>query len=87
MKARTQLKSKGNYDESADSENVIMEDEEELEVVEQKQQSICNISVSNFDLGHLVNRWPEDPVELHPFDIHFTMERIIKTWQQLDFCQ
>jgi hypothetical protein len=59
--------------------------EEEVEVVEQKQQSICNLSFSNFDLGHLVNSWPEDVVGLRPFDFHFTTERITKTWKAAGF--
>jgi hypothetical protein len=34
---------------------------------------------------HAVNGWPEDPVELHPFDFHFTKERIIRTWNTVGF--
>jgi hypothetical protein len=40
---------------------------------------------SNFDLGNLVNGWSEDPVELRPFDFHFTKERIINTWKAVGF--
>ena len=43
MKVRTQLTSKGNYNVS-DGENELMEEEEEVEVVEQKRQSICSVS-------------------------------------------
>jgi hypothetical protein len=65
---------------------VVEEEEEvEVEVGEKKRQSICNVSFSNFDLGYLVNGWPEDPVELRPFDFHFTKERIIKTWKAVGF--
>ena len=39
----------------------------------------------NFDLGNLVNGWPEDAVELRLFDFHFMMERIIKTWKAVGF--
>ena len=65
----------------------VVEEEEEMEVEvgEKKQQSICNVSLSNFDLGNLVNGWPEDPVELRPFDFYFTKERIIKTWKVVGF--
>jgi hypothetical protein len=27
------------------------------------EQSICNVSFSNMDLGNLVNGWPGNPVE------------------------
>ena len=82
MKARTQFTSKGNYDES-DGENKLMEEEEEVEGVEKKWQSICNVSFSNFNHANLINGWPENPVELRPFDFHFTKERIIKTWKAM----
>ncbi len=51
----------------------------------QKARSICNISFSNLDLANLVNGWPNDPVELRPFDYHFTTKRIIKTWIAVGF--
>jgi hypothetical protein len=50
-----------------------------------KERSICNVSFSNLDLANLVNGWPDDPVELRPFDYHFTTERIIKTWIAVGF--
>ena len=84
MKARTQFTSKGNYVES-DGENKLMEEEEEVEGVEKKWQSICNVSFSNFDLAYLINGWQEDLVELRPFNFHFTKERIIKTWKAVGF--
>jgi len=94
MLVRKKSTSKGNSDES-DGENELVEEEEEVVVVEaeeevevkveKKRQSICNVSFSNFDLGNLVNGWPEDPVELRPFDFHFTKERIIKTWKAFGF--
>ena len=37
------------------------------------------------DLGNLVNGWPGDPIEKRPFDCHFTVERIIKTWIAVGF--
>jgi hypothetical protein len=45
-------------------------------------RSICNVSFSNLDLGNLVNG---DPVELRPFDFHFRVECIIKTWIAVGF--
>ena len=46
---------------------------------------VCNMSLSNLDLGHLVNGWPGDPVKLHPFDFNFTVEKIIKSWLAVGF--
>ena len=43
------------------------------------------MSFSNFDLANLVNGWPDDPVELRPFDYHFTKEGIIRSWIALGF--
>jgi hypothetical protein len=50
-----------------------------------REQSICNVSFSNMDLGNLVNGWPDDPVELQPFDCHFNTKQIIKTWIAVGF--
>ncbi len=50
-----------------------------------KGWSICNVSFSNLDLANLVNGWPDDPVELRPFDYHFTTQRIITTWIAVGF--
>ncbi len=38
-----------------------------------------------FDLPNLVNGWPDDPVELPPFDYHFTKEGIIRSWLAVGF--
>jgi hypothetical protein len=43
------------------------------------------VSSSNFDLANLVNGWPDDPVELCPFDYHFTKEGIIRLWIVVGF--
>ena len=51
----------------------------------QKGRSICSVSFSNLDLANLVNGWPGNPVELRPFDCHFTLERIIYTWIVVGF--
>ena len=51
----------------------------------QKRRSVCNVSFSNLNLANLVNGWPEDPIELRPFDFHFTAEGIIKSWISVGF--
>jgi hypothetical protein len=62
------------------------EDEDEPNERKKKGgQSICNVSFSNFDLANLVNGWPDDPVELRPFDYHFTKEGIIGSWLAVGF--
>ncbi len=43
------------------------------------------MSFSNFDLVNLVNGWPDDPVELRPFDYHFTKEGIVRLWIAVGF--
>ncbi len=48
-------------------------------------RSICNVGFSNVDLANLVNGWPDDPVELGPFDYHFTKEGIIGSWLAAGF--
>ena len=42
-------------------------------------QSVCNVSFSNYDLGNLVNGWPDDPIKDHPFDFHFSKDSIIRS--------
>jgi hypothetical protein len=36
-------------------------------------------------LGHVINGYPGDPVELRPFDYCFTKEKIIKSWINVGF--
>jgi hypothetical protein len=43
------------------------------------RRSLCNVSFSNYDLGHLVNGWPDDPIEDRPFDVHFSKKSIIRS--------
>jgi hypothetical protein len=50
-----------------------------------RSQSICNISFSNLDLGHLVNGWPGDPMKLRPFDNNFSSKKIIQSWVDVGF--
>ncbi len=62
--------------DASSSENEDKSDERK----KKEGRSICNGSFSNFDLANLVNGWPDDPVELRPFDYHFTKEGIIGSW-------
>jgi hypothetical protein len=69
-----------------DASDASSEDEEEPGDIEDRPKkkgewSICNVSFLNFDLANLVNDWPEDPLplELCPFDFHFTKEGIIRS--------
>jgi hypothetical protein len=73
-----------------DASNASSDDEEEPNEIEDRpkkkgDQSICNVSFSNFDLANLVNGWPEDPLELRPFDYHFTKKGIIRSWIAVGF--
>ncbi len=43
------------------------------------------MSFSYFDLANHKNGWPEDPLELQPFDYHFTKEGIIRLWIAVGF--
>ena len=42
--------------------------------------SVCNVNITNKDLAAIVNGYPEDPIELRPFDLYLTREKIIKYW-------
>ena len=68
------------------SDASLSEDEDEPDERKKKEgRSICNISFSKFDLANLVNGWPDDPVELRPFDYHFIKEGIIGLWLAVEF--
>ena len=56
-----------------------MSDEDSERDEEPKKKSICNVNITNCDLAHIVNDFPNDPIELRPFDNCFTKENIIKT--------
>ncbi len=42
--------------------------------------SVCNVTLGNFDLSHIVNGFLGDPIEKHPFENCFTCDNIIKWW-------
>jgi hypothetical protein len=68
------------------SDASLSEDEDEPDERKKKgRRSICNVSFLNFDLANLVNGWPDDLVELRPFDYHFTKEGIIGSWFAVGF--
>jgi hypothetical protein len=68
------------------SDASLSEDEDEPGERKKKEaRSICNVSFSNFHLANLVNGWPDDPVEWHPFDYPFTKEGIIGSWLAVGF--
>ncbi len=80
----------GNAVIDVDASNASSEDDKEPSEIEDRpkkkgDRSICNVSFSNFDLANLVNGWPEDPLELRPFDYHFTKEEIIRLWIAVGF--
>lgn len=43
------------------------------------RRSLCNVRFSNYDLGHLVNGWLDNPIEDSPFDFHFSKQSIIRS--------
>jgi hypothetical protein len=75
FEARKQYKSTRTNNNSSDEEG----DDEDEGDAGKKKGSICNVSFSNFDLGHLVNGWPDDPIKDRPFNFHFTAESIIRS--------
>ena len=80
----------GNAVIDIDASDASSDDEEEPNEIDDRPkkkggQSICNVSFSNFDLANLVNGWPEDPLELRPFDYHFTKKGIIRSWIAVGF--
>ncbi len=73
-------KAKGNLGESSNEESDESDDDGK-----QKRRSVCHVSFSNLNLTNLVSGWPEDPIELRPFEFHFTAEGIIKSWISVGF--
>jgi hypothetical protein len=66
MPKGTDVDNDSNDDESDDSTGDDKDDGN------QNGRRICNVSFSNLDLANLVNCWPGYPIELRPFDCHFT---------------
>ena len=47
--------------------------------------SVCNVTLGNLDLGVIVNGFPGDPIDRHPFDKVFTFDNIIFWWKKVGF--
>ena len=82
LKARELYAEAINSDGGSDSDGESSEDEKHSQ---KKGSSICNVSLSNRDLGNIVNGFPGDPIENRPFDYCFTQEKIIKSWVAVGF--
>ncbi len=75
-------------DSDSSSDEIGDENEDDGSVVDVApvaNESITKVKLSNLDLGHVINGFPGDPVELQPFDFCFTQEKIIKTWIKVGF--
>jgi len=75
-------------DSDSSSDEISDENEDDgsvVDVAHVAKESITKVKLSNLDLGHVVNGFPGDPVELRPFDFCFTQEKIIKTWIKVGF--
>ena len=75
-------------DSDSSSDEISDENEDDGSVVDDApvaNESITKVKLSNLDLGHVINGFPGDPVELRPFDFCFTQEKIIKTWIKVGF--
>lgn len=84
MAARLSARQQGRNNEQ-DDESLSDNSESEQEDTPAKKRSICNVNITNHDLAHIVNGFPNDPIELRPFDNCFTKENIIKTWIAVGF--
>jgi hypothetical protein len=84
--ARQKFKTTGMVDDDNSSADGDLSDDDEDAGGKKKPKkktktgkSVCNVSFSNYDLGNLVNGWPDDPIEDRPFDFHFSKDGIIKS--------
>ena len=85
MQVRMEKKAAAKMVINVDGDEESDEYDDDEEDSKRKGRSICDVSFSDLDLANLVNGWPGNPVELRPFDCHFTPERIIKTWIAVGF--
>ena len=49
------------------------------------KSSVMNIGLENLDLGHMVNGYPGDPIDLRPNGKSFTRPNILKWWRKVGF--
>ena len=87
MKMRLEARQRHALDVLIDDDENVSGDGSDSESIAKKSygQSLCNVSLTNRDLGAIVNGYPDDPVELRPFDYCFTKEKIIKSWIAVGF--
>jgi len=65
----------------ADSDEDVDSDDYEFSV----GRSACSVNLGNRDLGHIINGFPGDPLNLRPFDKCFCTVKIINTWIVVGF--
>ena len=47
--------------------------------------SVMKVGLGNLDLGHMVNGYPDDPIDLRPYDKTFTRSNILQWWRKAGF--
>ena len=47
--------------------------------------SACNVTLGNYDLAHIVNGFPGDPIALRSFDRLFVRDTIVSWWVKVGF--
>jgi len=61
------------------------EEEDEDEYYMTHKGSVCNVTLGNDDLAHMVNGYPGDSLDNRPFDKTFTKENIISWWKAVGY--
>ena len=84
MAARLAARKQGKRGEEQEDDDASSSDDETANE-QRKKGSICNVNITNFDLSHIVNGFPNDPIELRPFDNCFTKDKIIQNWIAVGF--
>ncbi len=69
------------YLAEGEADDIDEEDNFSFEV----QGSTCNVKIDNNDLSAIVNGFPDDPIELRPFDKIFNSTNIWKWWCKVGF--
>jgi hypothetical protein len=84
MAARQAARKHGKRGEEQEDNGASSSDDETANEM-RKKGSICNVNITNLNLSHIDNGFPNDPIELHPFDHCFTKEKIIQNWIAVGF--
>ncbi len=71
------------FSEQGDADGDVDGNEDDFEF--EVNGSVCNVKVDNCDLSAIVNGFPGDPIELHPFDRVFTRQNIWSWWCKVGF--